>query len=285
MTNVPLLDFDEIDVWFPQLTKVLTPLLPPDVGDRLQRANPEFVEDARDLVFVLGDRDRVIDAAIDWIRSSRLIAYHGTRLTDDDVKSVTACGLISLTVKDRRARIVRALSSHPAWNTAADRLDEVLRNHGPGSVAGVRAGQVHLTLSRSGITQGFNHYLTHGAEVDQHIAHALLGEEGQECLRTDGKSRLILVKLSGDIALQAAHPWFDIEETRARQTTRSGCLGSYASTHLIIAAASIKRSLWSAGKRKALVKQLAEVCWANERSIHRAADRRGKPANHARATY
>lgn len=219
MADEQLLDFDEIDVWFPQLTTVLKPLLPADVDDRLQKANPEFIEDARDLVFELGERDRIVDAAIDWIRTSRLVAYHGTRLTDDDAKSVTACGLIPLTVKDRRARIVRALASHPDWNTTASQLDEVLRKHDPGSVAGAREGQVHLTLSRSGITKGFNHYLTHGAEVDQHIAHALLGEEGEECLRHDGTPRLILVRVPGGKALEAAHPHFDIDETRARQTT------------------------------------------------------------------
>ena len=149
----------------------------------------------------------------------RLVAYHGTRLTGDDVKRVIASGLIPLTVKDRRARIVRALSSHPDWNTVADRLDEVLRKHGPGSIAGAREGQVHLTLSRSGLTHGFNHYLTHGAEVDQHIAHALLNEEGKEYLRKDGKPRLILANLSGDTALTAAHPHFDIDETRAGSGT------------------------------------------------------------------
>lgn len=216
MPDASLLDFDDIDTWFPQLTTVLAPLLPPDAGDRLQRAKPEFIEDARDLVFNLGDRDRIIDAAIDWIRSSILVGYHGTRLTDDEVKSVSTSGLVPLTVKQRRDRIIRALSSHPSWSTAADRLEEVLRKHGAGAIAGAREGQVHLTLSRAGLTRGFNHYLTHGAEVDQHIAYALLGEEGKECLRYDGKPRLILVKLPGDAALSAAHPHFDINETRAR---------------------------------------------------------------------
>jgi len=188
MTDDQLLDFDSIDVWFPLLTSVLDPQLPPDIGDRLERAKPEFIEDARDLVFQLADRERIIDAVIDWIRASQLLAYHGTRLTDSEVQNVATYGLKPLTVEDRRGRILRSLSSHNRWNAVAGRLDSVLRAYGSGNVAGSREGDVHLTVSRSGLTQGFNHYLTHGAEVDQHIAFDLLGDEGKDRLRYDGNA-------------------------------------------------------------------------------------------------
>lgn len=217
MTHAALLDFDAIDVWHPQLTHVLSALLPADIETQLIVAKPEFIEDARDLVFQLGEPAKIIDATIDWIRQASLLAYHGTRLSDDDVQNIRANGLKPLVVEQRRARILRALSTHPKWNTVIDRLDSVLRDHGPHrNMAGPREGSVHLTLSRTALTKGFNHYLTHGAEVDQHIAHALLGQEGVERLRHDGRPWVISVRMAGAAALDAAHPYSSIDEIRTR---------------------------------------------------------------------
>ncbi len=66
------------------------------------------------------------------------------------------------------------------------------------------------------MTQSFNHYLTHGSEFDQRVAHELLGIEGTDLLRRDGRPRLIHVAVPGNAALDAAHPYFDIEDIRAR---------------------------------------------------------------------
>lgn len=219
MTDDQLLDFDSIDVWFPLLTSVLNPQLPPDINHRLTRAKPEFIEDARDLVFQLADRERIIDAVIDWIQKAQFLAYHGTRLTDSEVQNVATHGLRPLTVEDRRGRILRSLSSHHKWNTVAGQLDSVLRAYGSGNVAGSREGDVHLTVSRSGLTHSFNHYLTHGAEVDQHIAFDLLGDEGKDQLRYDGKPRVLVIKVPGHAALSAANRYFSLNELRIRQTT------------------------------------------------------------------
>lgn len=218
MANGPPLNFDDIDAWFPVLTSTLGPLLPCDISQRLTQAAPEYIEDARDLVFQLADRDRIIDALVDWLQSSRLFAYHGTRLTDEEVRKVETQGLKTLTVEERRGRIIRSLSAHHKWNAVAGRLDAVLRAYGAGNVAGAREGGVHLTVSRSGLTNGFNHYLTHGAEVDQHIAFDLLGDEGNERLCHDGRPRIVTVRVPGDIALRAANRYFSLEELRTRQT-------------------------------------------------------------------
>lgn len=217
MANGPPLNFDDIDAWFPLLNYVLGALLPCDINRRLTDAAPEYIEDARDLVFQLADRERIIDALVDWLQSSQLLTYHGTRLTDEEVQNVEKQGLKTLTVEERRGRIVRSLSAHHKWNAVAGRLDAVLRAYGAG-VAGAREGGVHLTVSRSGLTNGFNHYLTHGAEVDQHIAFDLLGDEGNERLCHDGKPRIVTVRVPGDIALRAANRYFSLEELRARQT-------------------------------------------------------------------
>lgn len=219
MTADQPLDFDSIDAWFPLLTSVLGPLLPPDISRRLAMAAPEFIEDACDLVFQLADRNQIIEAVTHWLQSSQLLAYHGTRLTDEEVLNVTTEGLKVLTVEDRRDRIVRSLSTHDKWTAIAGRLDSVLRAHGSGSAAGSREGSVHLTVSHSGLTSSSNHYLTHGAEVDQHIAFALLRDEGISRLQQDGKPRIVVVRVSGDIAVKAANRYFTFEELRARRST------------------------------------------------------------------
>jgi hypothetical protein len=219
MTDDQLLDFDSIDDWFPLLTSVLDPLLPPDISRHLARQAPEFIEDARDLVFQCADRNEITEAIIHWLQSSQLLAYHGTRLTDEEAQNVLTQGLKPLTVEDRRNRIVRSLSTHSKWSDIAGRLDTVLRAYGSGNVGGTREGDVHLTVSRFGLTSSFNHYLTHGAEVDQHIAYDLLGDEGKNRLRHDGKPRIVVVSVPGEIAVKAANRYFDFEELRARQST------------------------------------------------------------------
>lgn len=75
---------------------------------------------------------------------------------------------------------------------------------------------MHLTLSRAALTDGFNHYLTYGAEFDQRVAHALLGQDGKELLARDGTPRVIQAAVPGPLALDAAHPYFSIDNIRSR---------------------------------------------------------------------
>ena len=94
-----------------------------------------------------------------------------------------------------------------------------MKAHGPGNRAGRRENPVHLTLSKSGLVDGFNHYLTHGSEFDQHVAHNLLGEDGSELLRSDGNPFLVRVRVPGAAALAAAHPIFTLEDVIAQGDT------------------------------------------------------------------
>ncbi len=57
---------------------------------------PEFVEDALDILFEHADRDAVIDATLDWVRSGKLIGYHGIRLTPEEIESIRKPGLLPL---------------------------------------------------------------------------------------------------------------------------------------------------------------------------------------------
>jgi hypothetical protein len=95
-------------------------------------------------------------------------------------------------------------------------MDEVLADLGQRNRGGHRERQVHLTLSRAGLENGFNHYLTHGAEFDQHAATELLGDAGTALLAKDGKKTIIRAIVAGERALQACHPYLTIDDLRSR---------------------------------------------------------------------
>lgn len=211
-----LVDFDEIDVWAPSLGGLLCDILPEGFKEDLVSQQPEYVEDAQKLLFDMGDRDAIIDRTLEWLSVNTIVGYHGTRLTPEGVDSVRQCGLRPLDASARRDRIERALSQHPQWNNVGQQLDEALNAHGKGQFAGNREGQVHLTLSRSGLVSCFNHYLVYGSEFDQHVAHSLLGDEGIELLRGDGASTLFRFGVPGARALEAGHIIFSIDDVRRR---------------------------------------------------------------------
>ena len=211
-----MVSFDEIDDWAPKLATVLCPHISDSVSQKLAAAEPEYIEDSRDLLFELTARNTIIDATLAWIRSMDIAGYHGSRLNDAEVASIRAIGLIPLRAEARRDRLTRALSPHPSWHAVAEQLDAAIQAHGQGGAAGHRQGQVHLTLSRAGLVNGFNHYLSYGAEFDQHVAYALLGEDGKNLLAHDGRPRVIEFAVPGGLALKAAHPHTSIDGIRAR---------------------------------------------------------------------
>ena len=208
MTN--MLDYDEYLSWGPRLKAILAHVVPEALTMRLKASEPppEFFGRALyDLVLPHTDRAALVEAATEWIRTSTVAAYHGTRLTDCELAAVRAEGLLPLDGDSRRRRIMRALSSHPDWRVQAGRLDAVLHDYGKNWKAGKRLGQVHLTLSRSGLLYHFNQYLVYGSEFDRHVADELLGDEGTALLRRDGQARLIRIAVPGTDALKAANPW------------------------------------------------------------------------------
>ena len=211
-----MIDFDDIDIWGPSLTDALRPLFSETRLYNLVATPTEFVEDALDQLFNLPNKEAIIDAAVAWVCSDTIAGYHGTRLTHTEADSIRVKGLLPLNACDRRGRLERVLSRHKRWPEVAGKLEGVLQIYGPGNRAGHRENQVHLTLSRSGLTKGLPHYLTHGAEFDQHVAFQLLGEEGKELLGQDGEATVIKAAVPGPKALDSANPYFSIECKRAR---------------------------------------------------------------------
>lgn len=210
----PLIDFDDIDAWHSSLTQALRSELPASTQTILVAAKPRYIEDACELVLELGERDALIDAVLGWLRGDVIAGFHGSRLSEADVASIEATGLVPLDAGSRRERLARALSCHPRWSAVAHSLDDAIDRHGPSDAAGHREGQAHLTLSYAGLVDGFNHYLRYGSEFDQHVAHSLLGPEGYDALAADGRPTLIGFAVPGEAALNAAHPHFTIDDVR-----------------------------------------------------------------------
>lgn len=211
-----MIQFDDIDEWAPDLSSALALIVSESVRQRLIRAELQYIEDAREFVLAESGRDTLIDAVLRWLESRDIVCYHGTRLTEGELESVQSLGLVPLVAAARRDRLARALSRHPMWQQASDRLPSVLASYGPGGVSGVREGQVHLTLSRAGLTESFNHYLIRGSEFDQRVAAELLGDDGRALLASDGHARVIQVAVPGRIAILAAHPFFPVDTMRDR---------------------------------------------------------------------
>jgi hypothetical protein len=212
-----MLNFDDIDDWAPKFSEALKPHVPDVVVAKLRAEKPRYIEDALEMLLDAGNRREIINATLVWIRSEKLAAYHGSRLTDEELKSVEKLGLLPLKAEQRRPRLVRALSRHPNWATVEPKLDAAIQAHGKGEAAGHREGKVEFVLSKSGL-RGMSHYLTHGSEFDYHVVHSLLGEEGLGLLARDGKARIIQIVLSGNDALDATHryPCYSVNEMLGR---------------------------------------------------------------------
>lgn len=209
-----MINFDDIDTWHSVLTDRLAEHVPDAAYLKLTDLSPDYIEDALDFVLDLTDRNVIMDATLNWLRSDKIVGFHGTRLVNEDIQSIQENGLIPLRAEARRARLVRALSYHHKWPDISDSLAPTIQRFGPENYSGVREGQVHLTLSRSGLVNSFNHYLKYGSEFDIKVAQDLLGQEGLDLLAKDGKPYVLGLAIPGDIALKAAHPFFTVEDVQ-----------------------------------------------------------------------
>jgi hypothetical protein len=202
-------DFDDLEVWGPDLRAHLRGVISADAGAIISAQSPRYLEDARDILMseVGSDQARLVAAVQKWISSQTVAAYHGSRLREADIEDIRSRGLITLSADDRKRHLEDKLSSHRGWAEASQRLDGVMEDLGRKQKGGKREGQVHATLSRAGLLHGFNHYLTHGSEFDQHAAQYLLGDEGKALLAKAGDPILVRLAIPGAKAFDAANPF------------------------------------------------------------------------------
>lgn len=181
--------------------------MPADPGAKIRVQTPEYIEDAAEILHGLTSRAALHDSVTAWIKRQSVRGYHGTRLTLEECHAMLSEGLRPLLAQDRALRLRRSLSSHPRWDEVEGQLTEALELFGAKAYAGRRERQVHLTVSRGGLVEGFNHYLRQGSEFDWHVAHHLLGEEGQALVSADGNGLLVSVLIPGETALNACDPF------------------------------------------------------------------------------
>ena len=74
-----MVDFDCIQDWEGLLAESLSQCVSTSVREQIAASNPEYVEDARDTLFRLAGRRRIVDAVIEWIKASGVYGYHGSR--------------------------------------------------------------------------------------------------------------------------------------------------------------------------------------------------------------
>lgn len=201
------IDIDRIEEWGPPLGRALGDLLPPNM-EVLRRARPEFLSDAREIIFAERDIEQVVARCWAWISSGSVIAYHGTRLDEPGRVSVLEHGLKRLTAADRADSLRERLGEHPEWEERKHELDPMIaRMAGEYGLAGSREGQVHLSISRLSLIRSCNHYLVEGSEFDGHAARSIFGMQGQQLLQAKRDPTLFKVKVPGAIALEASNPW------------------------------------------------------------------------------
>ncbi len=200
------LRFDNASEWEDSLALALEPVVGQAVRDKIAKQRGRYIEDAARVLFNHADRSTVIQMTIDWIESRCIAGYHGTRLTESEVRSVRDNGLIPLKIGSRVTRITRALSPHRDWPTRERVLIDAIASDQVGPQAN-RENQVHLTLSRSALVNGFNHYLRYGSEYDYNLTSRLFGDSGLDLLAKDGSPFVICVCVPGREALLAANPY------------------------------------------------------------------------------
>lgn len=166
ITGVMMIHFDNFETWKESFGDLVIGLVGEEALKSLTSSDFEYVEDAGDFLINHSDIMTVSIEIAAWLRANDFCVFHGTRLLPDEILAVQLKGLRPLVATDREQRLRKILERHPKWHSVEDRLLEVLEDVGPKEMQGRRQGQVHFSLSRSGLVNGFDHYLTHGSEFD-----------------------------------------------------------------------------------------------------------------------
>jgi hypothetical protein len=202
-------DFDHIEEWGPRLCLELSGAVPRDVSQAIASGKPKLVEDARDILLSKVDQTIVLRLAVNWLKLQTIVAYHGSRLTAEEIVDVRRDGLRVLKATDREQRLRTILSAHPRWPTVERSLTEVVDAYGVNWLqnnSGRREGSVHATISRSGLIKSFDRYLKYGSEFDQMVSQRLLEDEGMELLGGYGSPVIFKIAVPGVVAFHAANP-------------------------------------------------------------------------------
>ncbi len=210
MSTCQIIDYDRISEWEPWIDGVIYPIAGDNVAKSIAASEPEYIEDAADALYEILDKHQVIELLRDKLSDFQVRVYHGTRLSDRELSDIQANGLRPLRLVDRKNTLTEIFNGHPEWDSVCMNLDKALHELGPKSQAGKREdGYIHVCFSRQGLLKGCNHYLTHGAEVDGHVASKLFNNTdlALELLQNNRKPYLISFLADFDSAFTAANPY------------------------------------------------------------------------------
>jgi hypothetical protein len=205
-----MFDFDHIEVWGPGLHRELAVAIPGDVSQVIASGKPKLIEDARDIFLSKVEQKVVLGLVVNWLKLQTIFAYHGSRLTVQEIVDVRRDGLRVLKAVDRELRLRTILSAHPRWPTVERSLTEIVDAYGVNWLqnnSGHREGSVHATISRAGLIRLFSHYLKYGSEFDQVVSQRLLGDEGVELLGGYGSPVIFKIAVPGAVAFHAANAY------------------------------------------------------------------------------
>jgi hypothetical protein len=205
-----IIDYDQIDIWGAWLDEIISEITSIDLKERIKQAKPKYIEDAGEIVFEVIVQENLANLLSTRLNDYQVRVYHGTRLSEYELKSIRTEGLRPLLLKERKATLVSIFSSHANWPKVKFRLDEVLEAFGRGNQAGHREDNcIHVCFSREGLISSCNHYLTHGAEVDGHVANSLFGSDNTAlALLQEGRKPYLLSFIrSFEEAVKAANPF------------------------------------------------------------------------------
>jgi hypothetical protein len=80
-----MFDFDHIEAWGPRLCRELSVAVPGDVSQAITSGKPQLVEDARDILLSKVDQTVVLRLVVNWLKLQIIVAYHGSRLTAEEI--------------------------------------------------------------------------------------------------------------------------------------------------------------------------------------------------------
>ncbi|WP_112312951.1 hypothetical protein [Pseudogemmobacter bohemicus] len=208
-----MINYDNFETWQKSFDEAMVRLLGEKAVTDLSSSTFEYIEDAGDFVVSHSDIETISREIQNWLLGHKFCAFHGTRLLPEEILSIQQKGLRPLAASDREARLREILSCHPNWHSVENRLLEVIEDVGPKEKQGGREGQIHFSLSRSGLVNDFDHYLMYGSEFDQHVAYRLFGDKsGLKFLNLKTAPVLVHVLFSGEQLIQGAHPYFSYSD-------------------------------------------------------------------------
>lgn len=205
--------YDEFETWEDSFGDLVKSLIGTQDLTKLTTTEFEYIEDAGVFVSSLTGIDLISAEILSWLTNNEFCVFHGTRLLPEEVASIQDAGLKPLTALSRQERLSKIFGDHDDWTNVKENLAEVLGDVGPKEKQGRREGQVHFSLSRSSLVNGFDHYLTHGSEFDQQVASRLFTDDsGLRLLQSRTIPYLVHVKMGGEDVVKGTHPHFTYQD-------------------------------------------------------------------------